>query len=90
MAGPAGLLPVFPFQAVTREGMVKAYITPAGILMADRTLFIGVVLGLQDRRMDVFMAVAACDADLPEFPAVSFPVTVKAGCCQMGPVQDEG
>jgi hypothetical protein len=40
--------------------------------------------------MNILMAVTACITDLPEFPAVIFPVTVEAGNGLVSPIQFKG
>jgi hypothetical protein len=44
VAGPAGLFPVCPFESVACEGVIEGDITPSGIFMACRALFVWVVL----------------------------------------------
>jgi len=39
--------------------------------------------------MNVLVAVTALDANLPEFPSITFPVTVEAGNGLVGPAQDK-
>jgi len=40
--------------------------------------------------MNVLVAVTALDANLPEFPSITFPVTVEAGNGLVGTAQDKG
>jgi|GEM_PF-3056302 len=44
MTCPAGLFPVFSFQAVACKRMVERDVTPAGVFMADCALFVRVIL----------------------------------------------
>lgn len=78
------------FQPVTGERMLKAYVAPMRLLMAGCTLFFRIVLGIQDGCMDVLVAVAAPYTDLPEFPAVAFPVAFKTWGSLMSLAKDKG
>jgi hypothetical protein len=77
------------FQPVAGQGMVEGDVVPAGIFVAGGTLLVRVILLIQDLRMDVLVAVLARLANLPEFPAVSFPVAVKAGDGQVRPAESK-
>jgi hypothetical protein len=89
MAGPAGLLSMGAFQQVVCKGMVEGDVAPSGIFVAGGALLVRVILLIQDRRMDVFVTVLTQGADPPEFPAISFPVAVKAWDGQVRPTESK-
>lgn len=90
MTGPAGLFSVCPFQKVTRSIMIKGDIAPAGVFVACQALFAGIILRVENLRMDVLVAVAAFFTDLSEFPALTFEVTVEAGNGLVSTAQGKG
>lgn len=90
MTGPAGLFCVSPFQQVARSAVVEGDIAPAGVFVACQALPAGIILRVQNPGMNVLVAVAAFFTDLPEFPALTFAVTLEAGDGQVCTAQGKG
>lgn len=90
MAGPARLTLMGPQQFELRPGMIKFNVTPAALAVAAFTACLGVVFFIEVRLVDVFMAVDAAHADVPETPLFLLFMADKTGCGLVGPLQREG
>ena len=90
MAVPARFLIMCPFQFVAGKGMFETDLPPAGVLMAGPAILSGIIFFVQVLCMDILVAIITLDPDLPEFPAIGFPVAVKAGYGQVGSSQGKG
>jgi hypothetical protein len=69
--------------------MIKFYLAPPGRIMTGCTVSVGIIFGVDDALVDVFMTIGAANADLPEAPVCSFLMTGKTGCCQVRSVEPE-
>ena len=67
------------FQKVARGVMVKGDIAPPGVFVACQAMLIRIVFLIQNRSVNVLVAVAALFTDLPELPAFTFAVAVETG-----------
>ena len=70
--------------------MIKGYFTPFVAVMAIHTSRFRVIFLIQDRLMDVLMAIVAFDTYLPEAPCIRFFMTGETGRCQVCASQFKG
>jgi len=90
MAGFTGLVFMGTFQPVPCPGMIKGNLTPAGCLMAVLTTGFRIVLLIQERDMDIFVAVGTICSQLSKGPPVVLFMAFKTRSGQVSSCQLKG
>jgi len=90
MTCPAILRCMNPFKRETCNGMIKSDPGPLRGVVAYPAVRIGIILYFEMILVDIFMAILACNPDIPETPVLLFLMAGEAGCCQVGAIQFEG
>ncbi len=78
------------FQGISCFRMIKGYFAPFVAAMAIHTTWFRVIFGIEDRLMDVLMAIITFYTYLPEAPSVILFMTGETGCCQVSTGQFKG
>ena len=90
MTRSAGLFLMGSFKDVTCPGMIKCYFVPTIHAVAAYTARFRIIFLLQNRFVDILMAIPTVYSYLPETPPIILLVTGKAGGCQVSPAQLKG
>jgi hypothetical protein len=89
MTNPAAFGCMGAVKQETGAGMVKRNFAPGCGFMAGIAVLVRVILFLEERTVNVLVAVGTANSDVFETPFGLFPVTGKTGCGQVGILQPE-
>jgi hypothetical protein len=90
MTGFAGLAKMGAFQYVSCFRMIKGHFAPPVAVMTIHTFRFRIIFGIEDRLMDILMAIVTLDPYIPEAPLIILFMTCETGRCQVRARQFKG